>query len=489
MSLKAPRTPFGYQQEGIDFLVDHSMGALWDEPGLGKTMQAIMAARRLGGPVLVVCPSVLRPWWKKEILELYPDDDVIVAGQAGRIEQMRGHERYETYPHYIKQRLEADGVPYPTWTICHYTGIRLSQKYYKLINWQVVVLDESHYIKNRRTKRTSAVYNVTPPLASRITLTATPFGKQPDDLWSQLLWMAPDVEGLQSYWRFFNLFVDYAWEKLDNGRRYRKIKGGKNLDVLAQVMSRYGLQRTKKDVAPQLPPLIETEMPLPLEGRQADVYKIMKDKSRVELVIRHTPTLEKDGPPPAGGVQYTGLLIKNAMVRILRMEQWLSHPWTMDPSVTGTKLDWLLEWAKGYRHPAVIVTLFKESAKRIHQELGACAGTRPISGEVPIKLRGPIMEAWCNGENQFLVGTIHTLGTGLNLQRGYSLVCYDQTYNPILMDQVSHRIHRLTTDHNVQVIYLYVEGTSNEVVLKAFRQKWGEMRLVKEFLRYLQREV
>jgi SNF2 family DNA or RNA helicase len=449
-----------YQVRGVNYLTGQinrnaKGGFLWDEPGLGKTRQAIVAAKKLGGPVLVACPNSLKRMWRREIKEIFPNDKVVLSTVGGRFEKLG--DEYSLVD--LRDK-------FPFWVVTHYTGLRISTEEYKRIPWKVVVADECHYTKNRNAQRTEALWNVTPRLAYRIGLTATPFGKNPADLWAQLRWMAPACDALKSYWKFYNWFVDYEFVRRGN-RKYREVKGGKNLDSLAKLMSGFGLQRTKKQVAPDLPPLISTPMPLEPDTDQQLMYNKLKGEA-VEVLLGDEE-----------------LVIANVLTRMVRMEQVMSHPWTYDDGVKGSKLRWLKDWADTYRHPAVVTTRFKPSAKRVAKELDC--GT-PITGDVPEKLRDGILKRWLNGEEQFLVGTIATIGTGLNLTPAHSMVCYDQVYNPIYMDQVRQRIHRITTDHPVQVIYLYNEDTTNEVVYDAFMNRLTQMETVKRFMQHLQED-
>jgi len=476
---------YSFQQKGVDYLVDHGGGFLWSEPGLGKTRQGIIAAKRLGGPVLVVCPNSLKQWWRKEILNIYPHSSIGMAGVGGRF----GGRNVQQLP---MRR------PLPFWFILHYTGARLNSKALSKLPWSVVLLDESHYIKNRNAQRTKAVMEITPRTAYRIGLTATPFGNNPADLWAQLRWMAPQVQGLRSYWKFFETFVDYKYERNGN-RRYRKIKGGRNLRVLAQLMAGYGLRHTKKVVAPQLPPLTQTYIPLELLGDQATYYRKLKDKNRVEMSF-----------PAEPGEDRKRLLITNVLARMTRMEQWLSHPWSFMSRVEGIKLQWLKEWTSGYTEQAVIACRFKESARRIatvlkEASVPGLASARgfgqltnggghhfkslcrhPITGDISTRARNDIIEDWKAGNQQFLVGTIDTIGIGLSFENAHAMICFDQMYSVIKMEQLYHRVHRITTDHPVEVIYLYIQGTTNEITLKSVTHRWKQVEMVREFLRHIQ---
>lgn len=494
-SMTTARELYPFQAAGVRFLTKKkswaqgcSGGFLWDDPGLGKTIQAIVAARMMDKyPILVVCPNSLKRHWRQEIIATYPDTasspgtsgSILVAGKAGRIVKVVSTNKRTGRQAVVEVDISPDSVAGASWVVVHYTGLRIAKKAYASIPWGTVIVDESHYVKNRRAARTAALLEVTPSRCHRIALTATPYSRDPSDLWAQLFWMAPTVPGLHNYWRFFNLFTSYKWELRHGGGKYRKIDGGKNLDVLAEVMATYGLCRRKTEVAADLPPITDTLMPLQMDrgSRQEVVYNALADVTRAEIAIGHT------GPNAEPGA-VTGLLIKNILSRIIRMERWLSNPAAMDPGVEGVKMAWLKEWASSFPYPAVVVTRFKSSAKVVAAALGA----RPITGDIPLRTRDSIIEGWRAGgdASRFLVGTIHTLGTGLNLERAYAMVCYDQVYSPILMAQARERVHRITSTHPVEVLYLVVEGTTNEVVYESFRRKWRSLEMVKRFIQMLE---
>ncbi len=435
-----------YQVEGVKFLRKHDGGCLWDDPGLGKTRQAIVAAAHRT-PVLVVCPSTLRAWWEEEIKTIYPEATVYVAEAGGRI-----------------GGADINKLPTREWTVVHYTGLRCALDAYRWVIWGAVICDEAHYIKNAKAQRTKAVKLTTPVDAMRIALTATPFSTLVADLWAQLAWVSHEFKmDYLGYWPFYDEFVQYTKVRSrTTGKVYRKPEGIRDEKKLATLMSRYGLHRSNERVMPT------QDMPLLLEGRQATLYRALK--KRVEVAIRDSLTGE-----------ITGVLIRNALARLLYLERCLSCPWTLDSGVTGVKLTWVKEWAEGYPKPAVIVSRFKASANRIAEVLGTTA----VTGDVKNSARNEIISSWQAGKQQFLVGTIHTLGTGLNLDRGWAMVFYDSVWSPISMAQARDRINRMTTDHPIQALYLYVKGTTSELVLRSWQNAWDQRRLVMEFLEHL----
>jgi len=112
----------------------------------------------------------------------------------------------------------------------------------------------------------------------------------------------------------------------------------------------------------------------------------------------------------------------------------------------------------------------------------------PITGDISTGARSTIIEDWKAGNQQFLVGTIDTIGIGLSFENAHAMVCFDQMYSVIKMEQLYHRVHRITTDHPVEVIYLYIQGTTNEITLRSVTHRWKQVEMVREFLRHIQED-
>lgn len=345
------------------------------------------------------------------------------------------------------------------------------------IEWGTVILDECHLIKNRKAQRTQAVMKVTPPYAYRIGLTATPFGNDPSDIWAQLRWMAPKLPGLRSYWKFHATFCEReSGYNIVTGARYKKVAGGRNLKQLATLMKGFGLRHSKREVASQLPPITDTRIPLEMNGKQAVLYDQLRKKSCYELVV----------PADDGGPEVR-INVANALSRLIRMEQLLSHPWKFLDGVNGAKLEWLLDWAAGYSEQAVIAVRFKETASHVARSLGEACG-QPITGDVSTEERHLIIEDWKNNSHQFMVGTIGTIGIGLSFENARAMVLYDQLWSTIKMEQARQRIHRVTSKFPVQILYPCIVDTSNEIILEAFTSHWEQMEVVRAFIQHLQQQ-
>jgi SWI/SNF-related matrix-associated actin-dependent regulator 1 of chromatin subfamily A len=170
---------YPHQLRGIEFLLQHPRCGLFDDQGLGKTAQACVAAGRIGGPILVLCPSSVLHNWAREFDRW--------AGISGAQLITKGSQRVD---------VAADAV-----LVTHDLPARSSPLRAELCSrrWAVGIVDEAHKFKNSRAARTRALYGL-PGQQNGITaacdrvwlLTATPTPNDPTELWVHLRHLAPD---------------------------------------------------------------------------------------------------------------------------------------------------------------------------------------------------------------------------------------------------------------------------------------------------------
>lgn len=132
-------TPFPYQEEGATFLVAHPRGLLADEMGVGKTGQALLAAcRNLKAPrILTLTPANVRAGWVKALPSFIEN------------------------PPEIRVMQNSNDTPLATGiTVCSYDMAIREPMRSKLLAmpWDVLILDEGHYLKDHTSKRTKLVY-------------------------------------------------------------------------------------------------------------------------------------------------------------------------------------------------------------------------------------------------------------------------------------------------------------------------------------------
>jgi SNF2 family DNA or RNA helicase len=204
--------PFPYQITGRDFLVANDRAYLGDGMGLGKTVQAAIAAKHAGiRRVLTVCPASATENWKREWKEWGEGKPAVLSYASPLLHRIR---------------LQGD---------------------------ELVILDEAHYVKTESAKRTKLAL-VLAKLADRAwLLSGTPMPNHPGELYAPIAALWPEIPrelGIRNHWEWFNRFC--FWTRTRYGPRPYAIK---NAGQLKPHLQKIMLRRELKDVDLELPPI------------------------------------------------------------------------------------------------------------------------------------------------------------------------------------------------------------------------------------------
>lgn len=211
-----------YQRAAIAFGLARPNVLFADEMGLGKTIEAlgVINTDPDARHVVIVCPASLKLNWARECERWLVDRGPV--GIAGK-----------TFPH------EAS-VVIVNYDILGKWAKELSR------DWDVLVADECHYVKNKDAKRAKALYALS--ARRKLFLTGTPILNRPVELWAIVSSLAP--EEFDNFWAFAKRHCKptknrFGWE----------FKGATNLDELHErLRSTIMVRRTKAAVLPDLPP-------------------------------------------------------------------------------------------------------------------------------------------------------------------------------------------------------------------------------------------
>lgn len=179
---------FDYQKKGVAYGLQKKRLIIGDQPGLGKTGQAIAIAEGSGHfPVLIICPSSLKINWQREIKQWTGKEAMILDNntkhnfhfywQAGMHEYFIVN--YESLKKYFVEKIET-----PKGQKLKLNHITFRKEAVSM--FQGVIIDESHRVKSistQQTKFTKGICNEKPLI---LALTGTPVINKPKDLISQL---------------------------------------------------------------------------------------------------------------------------------------------------------------------------------------------------------------------------------------------------------------------------------------------------------------
>lgn len=429
--------------------------------GLGKTLIAVEAGKRYlrgrrGAKVLVVCPRLSKEWWA-EVIEAQDAGFAGICGRAGRL------------PRAQWRKLATYNGDKPAWLIVHPTAVRMAVQDLASFDWDAIIVDEAHRFKNRKAQQTKALRKITADW--KLMLTATPYGKAPDDMWALLRWLYP--HRYTSYWRFYEQYVEYVPIQVSR-RTVKKKLGPKDLPALAKEVEPFYLRRTKDEIL-DLPPVTYQDRPVAIGGVQEKLYLKLVREAYAELYGKE-------------------VILENSLVRIMRLQQCSLDPALMAPGLpdlikgqTPAKVEWLQDWLEDNpNEPTVITSRYRTFVEKWLVDLAP--GAVIVGGMKGHEVQAALKNFQRTGR---LVGSLDAIKESLNLQRASTLIVMDGKWSSVDEYQLRNRIHRMGQTRPCTVIHLVGKLASNKkytvdkLMRRAVQQKLSEAELLNEFIRSL----
>ena len=400
-------------------------GILADEVGLGKTMMTIALCN--ANPkmnTLILTPKSIINQWAHEIAKYAPHFKVTIAHD----DEFKFNKNPDTV-HIIlasHSRLNSKGVKDTQKTV------------YSNYEWDRVIIDEAHVIKNKRSKMHKACMALKASL--KWALTATPVMNKMTD---------------------FVYILDFIGVPQEFCQNYKD-----------DISNMYILRRTKDDVShAKLPPLnIQVEsIPFDTAEEQTlylDVYNSIKEQLKKMKQNENTNTIQ-------------------ALELLLRIRQVCCNPqcyldgfakkMDIDPIVWTygcTKVSHIVEKIKGLQNEkSLIFCHFIKEMDAYAKALEDCnIGNYSLNGSMSVDERSSIVQKFAkNDKVKVLIIQIQTGAVGFNLQCANNVYITSPLWNPALQHQVIGRAHRNGQTKPVNVhIYAMQGENENEVYIEQY---------------------
>ncbi|KFY45394.1 hypothetical protein V494_00972 [Pseudogymnoascus sp. VKM F-4513 (FW-928)] len=270
-----------YQLEGLTWMYEicaqGMSGILADEMGLGKTIQTISLIALLRekekylGPHLIVAPLSTLSNWVEEFQKWTPSVPVLLYhGDPAKREELRTTK--------ITKHLQ-NGRPTSKFpVVCTSYDIILRDKnYLSHINWEFIIIDEGHRLKNFNSQLFQELRKFTS--ATRLLISGTPLQNNLKELWSLLNFLLPTVfvdwEAFESWFDFSDLQDEEGTEEFIADQKKQELV--KKIHLVLQPLL---LRRIKADVEHMLPRKREYVLYAPMTEQQTELYDILSDKSQ-----------------------------------------------------------------------------------------------------------------------------------------------------------------------------------------------------------------
>ncbi|MBP7686223.1 MAG: DEAD/DEAH box helicase, partial [Deltaproteobacteria bacterium] len=420
-----------YQAEGYAWMSRLATwgvgGVLADEMGLGKTVQtiALLLARVDQGPALVVAPTSVTSNWESELKRFAPTLVPIMYRGARRAK--------------LLEELEPNQV-----LITSYDTLARDVELMGDTRFGVLVVDEAQAIKNARTQRAKSVRSVNAQV--RVALTGTPVENHLGELYSLMRVVNP---GLLGTWSHFRERYALPIERDDDSRQR---------EALRETLRPFILRRTKRAVAPELPPRTEVIHSVELSPEERALYEAERSDA-----LRHLA--DDEG-------QRFELLAALTRLRRMACHPRLVHP---DSPVPGSKLAAFMRLARELReedHRALVFSQFTSHLAIVREALElARIPSLYLDGATPQPERARLVDDYQQGQVPFFLISLKAGGTGLNLTAADYVIHLDPWWNPAAEDQASDRAHRIGQERPVTVVRLVAQDTIEESVLALHARK------------------
>jgi SWI/SNF-related matrix-associated actin-dependent regulator 1 of chromatin subfamily A len=416
------RPPLEHQKEAIQKLVENKKFILADDMGLGKTTSTIIASLESGSKkVLIICPATLKINWKREI-ENYSDKSIYIAESKN----------FST---------EADFVIINYDIIKNFHDPKKKNESQVLAsNFDLVIIDEAHYIKNATAQRTKLINDIVKNTERLWLLTGTPMTSRPIDYFNLLSIIDSPVA---KNWMAYAIRYCSGYQFNVGGRKVWNVTGASNLEELRDRTLGLTLRRLKENVL-DLPDKIITP-----------VYLRLKSKSYENVMGEYYDWYDKN---PDESKSLTVQFSKLTKVRQIIADEKIAQ--TIELAENIVEQD----------KKVIIFCNFTDSLNKIAEHFGKTAVK--LDGSMSkVERQNSVDQFQENPKIKVFVGNIKAAGVGITLTAAEAVIMNDLSFLPSDHAQAEDRAYRYGQKNNVLVYYPIFENTIEGIIYDILNNK------------------
>ena len=432
-------TLFPYQANGVAYAIDKKRVIIGDQPGLGKTAQAIAAVMATNQfPCLVICPSSLKINWKRE-WEMWTNKKAMILTdnvkhnfhlfyQTGLIQVfIVNYESLKKY--FVKSISKTDSGKLTL------KNITFKKQFTDM--FKSVIIDESHRVKSAATQQTKFTKGICTGKEYIYCLTGTPVINKPKDLISQL----GIIDQMPAFGGYKNFVMRYCSGPNE----------ASNLRELNYMLtSNCFYRRDKQDVLKDLPDKM----------RQIALCEISTRKEYTDAERDMAEYLYK---------------YKDAddekVARALRGEIMVKIGILKNVSARGKIAD-VCEFVDDILESGEKLVLFCHLREVIHEFKKAYPKAVSITGEDDNVARQNAVDSFqSNPKTQLIICSIKAAGVGLTLTAASRVAFVELPWTAADCDQCEDRVHRIGQKDSVTATYFLGNNTIDENIYKIIQAK------------------
>jgi SWI/SNF-related matrix-associated actin-dependent regulator 1 of chromatin subfamily A len=428
-----------YQKAGIEFAVYNPFihTLIGDEPGLGKTVQAIGVTNlRPGFPILIICPASLMMNWKVHFERWSMKKLSYQLINTGR------DELSDVDCYIISFNLFSNKILFD----------KFSRK-----SFYYLIVDEAHKLKNPKAKRTKAVFGggkvkgVLKKVRHVLALTGTPSPNRPIELYGIITALCPvalmkgDTLMSEETYGF-----KYCGGHYDSAGR-PDFRGASNLkDLSNRLRSTFMIRRLKKNVLKDLP---RKNVVITYLNSDPDCDRLVESMNQFDykaIVGGNIP------------VSYEGL-------SEMRRE--------LGEKIAPIAADYIREQLDGGHKKIVVFAHHKDCIDILEEELKEF-GLVKIDGSTPKGSRQGLVDIFQADINTRIFLGSSAAHEGLTLTASSYVINVEPSWTPGNNDQAFDRIHRIGQDYSCLCEYLVLLNSLTEKILRSHLKKDGNIKTI-----------
>jgi SWI/SNF-related matrix-associated actin-dependent regulator 1 of chromatin subfamily A len=432
------REMFPYQRTGVAYAMEKKKLIVGDQPGLGKTGQAIATMMGAGAKcILVICPATLRENWKRE-WKIWTDKEAIIMKDSVRATWPQYYRvgmcnvfivNYESLKKYFVQAInKPEDKP-----------LRLNHIVFKdTINlFDAVIIDECHRCKDGKTQQAKFCMGIAKGKEYVLALTGTPVVNKPMDLIPQL-----HIIDRLSVFGGYKGFVD---------RYCQGFSGASNLKELNYLMHKNCFYRREKtEVLKDLPDKMRSIFRCEIENRAEYV------KAETRLIDYLRENLKKSEGEISTSLRGETMVLIGILKKI----------------AARGKVNEVIEHINEVVEAGEKIVVFAWHKEIVNELKSAIPGAVTIVGDNSMDERQRAVDSFQNDPKvQVILCNIKSGGVGITLTASSRVAFIELPWHPADAEQCEDRCHRIGQKDSVQCTYFLGHETIDEYIYDIIEKK------------------
>lgn len=424
-------TLFDFQVEGANWLASQQVGLLADEMGVGKSAQVVTACDLIRAQkILIVCPAIARVNWAREFTRF-----------------SKSSRQFTIITEAMHLLIASDSM------ILSYE-MAASHRQKITQNFDVIILDEVHYLKSKDAQRTKAILGNAGIIrqASRCwALSGTPAPNHPGELWPLLYTFGATKMGYEEFLQYFcNGYY---------GPRGLVITGTKQYHIpyLRKILEPVILRRKKEDVLKQIPPIHFDHVAVEASPVNLDLFLGIQN---LETVLEHQTGVVRNSLKVLEAIsksvstlrRYTGLQKVKSAATLIR-EELENH----------------------FYQKIVVFAVHQNVIDQLKFELRDFNPLVLYGKTTPLHRQERIDHFQNKAECRIFICNVQACGTAINLTAANQVLFVESEWTPAYNAQAAMRCHRIGQERPVFVRFLGLAHSLDEKINQILERKTRDL--------------